>query len=85
MQVKEVKVTLNNGKSIGVHRVNNDSYGNPRYAIHYSNIADNYSEALAIAKKKIGGKRYTAKWYGGWIVFQAYNLKATLETLFDIQ
>ena len=83
MQASETNVTLKNGKSIAVHRVDNDSYGNPRFVIHYSNIADNYSDALRISRN-IGGKRYMAKWYGGGIVFSTYNLESTLETLFDI-
>ena len=80
MQATEIKVTLKNGKSVSVHRVNNDIYGNPRYVIHYSNIADTYSDALRISRN-IGGKMYTVKWYGGGIVFQAYALADTLEYL----
>lgn len=37
-----------------------------------------YEKALTKARK-VGGKRYRAKWYGGGIVFQSYNIKQDLE------
>ena len=78
--MQQMAVTLKNGKQVAVHRVNNDSSGNPRYVIHYLDIADNYSEALALIRK-IGGKMYTAKWYGGGLVFSTYALEHTLDEL----
>lgn len=36
-----------------------------------------YEKALAKARE-VGGKRYRAKWYGGGIVFQSYNIKQHL-------
>lgn len=83
MRKIEIKVTLSNGKNVTVHQVNNDSFGNPRYVIHYLEIADTYSEALAIIRK-IGGKMYTAKWYGGGLVFSTYTLENTLEELLKL-
>ena len=80
MQKLETIVTLKNGKTVTAHQVNNDSYGNPRYVIHYLDIAATYSEALALIRK-IGGKMYTAKWYGGGLVFSTYNLEHTLDEL----
>lgn len=80
MRNLQLSVTLSNNESINVTRVNDDIYGNPRYVIHYLDIADTYSEALRISRK-IGGKMYTAKWYGGGIVFQSYTLKDDLEYL----
>ena len=80
MQKLETIVTLSNNESITVTRVNNDSFGNPRYVIHYLEIADTYSEALALIRK-IGGKMYTAKWYGGGLVFSTYTLEHTLDEL----
>jgi hypothetical protein len=62
-------ITENNFK-----RVNNDVNGNPRYVFHFLNIADNYSDALKIAKK-FGGKKFHNKQYGGGIAIQSYNLK----------
>ena len=80
MRKIEITVTLSNGKNVTVHQVNNDAYGNPRYIIHYLEIADTYSDALALIRK-IGGKMYTAKWYGGGLVFSTYNLEHTLDEL----
>jgi hypothetical protein len=71
-------------------RLNNDSNGNPRYAVHFLNL--NTREELdrtpwipvgvkyAIAVKranKIGGRRYHCKAYGGGIVFQTYSIDET--------
>ena len=80
MRNLQISVTLSNNENLTVTRVNDDIYGNPRYVIHYLDIADTYSEALRISRK-IGGKMYTAKWYGGGIVFQSYVLNDDLEYL----
>ena len=82
MQNLQISVTLSNNESINVTRVNDDMYGNPRYVIHFLDIASTYSEALRISRN-IGGKMYTAKWYGGGIVFQSYALKDDLEYLME--
>ena len=62
-------------------RVNNDINGNPRYVFHFLALADHYGEAVAVAKKLIGGKKYHTKSYGGGIVFQSYNVKSDLDIL----
>lgn len=62
-------------------RVNNDVNGNPRYVFHFLALADHYVEAVAVAKKLIGGKKYHTKSYGGGIVFQSYNVKCEIEIL----
>ena len=62
-------------------RVNNDVNGNPRYVFHFLALADHYSEAVTVAKKLIGGKKYHTKNYGGGIVFQSYNVKCEIEIL----
>jgi hypothetical protein len=65
-------------------RINNDVNGNPRYAIHFLDLINSeenqflpftkkYEYALKKAKK-IGGKKYDNKQYGGGIVFQSYNI-----------
>ena len=82
MRNLQINVTLSNNERITMTRVANDIYGNPRYVIHYLDIADTYSEALRISRK-IGGKMYTAKWYGGGIVFQSYMPKDDLEYLME--
>ena len=63
-------------------RIKNDSNGNPRYVIHFSAIDANYEEALARAKK-IGGKAFKAKWFGGGLVFKSYNLSHELSLIID--
>ena len=78
--MQQIEVTLKSGKQLSVHQVTNDIYGNPRYVIHYLDIADTYGEALKIIRQ-IGGKMYTAKWYGGGLVFSTYNLEHKLEEL----
>ena len=62
-------------------RVNNDINGNPRYVFHFLALADHYVEAVAVAKKLIGGKKYHTKSYGGGIVFQSYNVQNDLDIL----
>ena len=69
-----------NGKDIEVTRIDNCVNGNPRYVIHFLDIADNYIDAINIAKQ-IGGKKYTAKWFGGGIVFSSYNVKEDLKRI----
>ncbi len=63
-------------------RINNDINGNPRYVVHFLNIANDYAEAVKIARK-LGGKKYNTKSYGGGIVFQSYNLESTEKYIID--
>ena len=69
---------------IEVFRVENDVNGNPRYVIHFLSLANNYNEALNKARK-IGGKKYRAKWFGGGIVFSSYNLEKDLKIMIGEQ
>lgn len=73
-------VTLSNNETVTVFQVTNDVNGNPRYVIHFLDVADTYDEALKLSRK-IGGRKYTAKWFGGGIVFTTYHLERNLETL----
>lgn len=64
-------------------RINNDTNGNPRYVIHYLNLAkdgESYEQALHRAKK-IGGRKFHNKQYGGGIAFQSYSLQKTIEDI----
>jgi hypothetical protein len=54
-------------------RIKNDVNGNPRYVIHFLSIADTYTDAL-IKARKLGGRKFHNKQYGGGIVFSTYNL-----------
>lgn len=76
-------------ESISFTRVANDSNGNPRYVCHFLNLltekekystAQNYGLALARAKK-IGGRKFHNKQYGGGIVFQSYNIRDTEKSI----
>jgi hypothetical protein len=55
-------------------QINNDSYGNPRYVVHYLQLADNYDRALYLSRQ-LGGRKFHNKQYGGGIVFQSYNTR----------
>lgn len=53
-------------------RINNDTNGNPRFVVHYLQVAETYERALYLARK-IGGRKFHNKQYGGGIAFQSYN------------
>jgi len=65
--------------NIELTRINNDSSGNPRYVVHFLQLINeedkkflNFSswyEAALKKARKIGGKKYHNKSYGGGIVF----------------
>lgn len=61
-------------------RVNNDTYGNPKYVCHYTELLlegeSDYGQALKNARQ-FGGSKYRGKDYGGGIVFQSYNIEET--------
>ena len=63
--------------------INNDYYGNPRYVFHFLNLSDSYERAINLANK-IGGRKYSAKWYGGGIVISSYNLHDTANKIKSI-
>ena len=56
-------------------RINNDTNGNPRYVIHYLQLADSYERALFLARQ-LGGRKFHNKQFGGGIAFQSYNTQA---------
>lgn len=69
-------------------RINNDINGNPRYVFHFlaflgtekGTILERYQIALK-KSKKIGGKAYRGKDFGGGIVLQSYNIQETIERI----
>ena len=63
--------------------INNDYYGSPRYVFHFLNLSDSYERAINLANQ-IGGRKYTAKWYGGGIVISSYNLQDTANKIKSI-
>ena len=68
-------------------RIDNDRNGNPRYVVHFLNLLKDgekdYEVALKRAKK-IGGKKYHNKKYGGGIVFQSYNNRILAEKIKEL-
>lgn len=72
-------------------RINNDTYGNPRYVIHFLQLLNDQERMIpsidekyrvALKKgKKLGGKKFSNKQYGGGIVFQSYDIYGLSEKL----
>ncbi len=81
-------------------RINNNVNGNPRYVCHFINLntreeldktgsewidtSEKYRLALKRAKK-IGGKKFHNKQYGGGIVFQSYNINETEKSIAEVK
>ena len=75
-------------------RINNDLNGNPRFVVHfYDLLNDGEGEGLTILEKfelavkkarKVGGKIYRGKDFGGGIVFQSYDIKTTINKVKSI-
>ena len=80
-------------------RINNDTNGNPRYVLHFTNLITNEERDehsgqyynvgtmydIAVKKaNKVGGRRYNTKKYGGGIVFQCYNIQNLIDKLQEI-
>ena len=82
------------------HRQPNDVNGNPRYAIHFNamfsdneyttqilrseSVEERYVKAVFRAKK-IGGKKFHNKSFGGGIIFQSYNTRMLAEQIVSLQ
>jgi hypothetical protein len=96
----DVNQRAKKGQMLGINnirltRINNDTNGNPRYVIHFLELLNNeenefldfskkYDYALKKAKK-IGGRKFHNKQYGGGIVFQSYNTDDLKQDIMDIQ
>ena len=68
-------------------RVNNDVNGNPRYVCHYFKLnTQSELDDLALARsRKLGGKKFHNKQYGGGIVFGCvYNLHGLCESINEL-
>lgn len=79
-------------------RVKNDVNGNPRYVLHFLDLntdaeldanpwidtSEKYALALA-RSRKLGGRKFHNKQYGGGIVFQSYNLRGLCEMLNELR
>lgn len=65
-------------------RVNNDVNGNPRFVVHYLQLADTYERALYLSRQ-LGGRKFHNKQYGGGIAFQSYNIDKLAERIAQIR
>lgn len=77
-------------------RITNDVNGNPRYVTHYLNLLSDDEKhnrgltideeyALAVSKaRKIGGRKYHTKQFGGGIVFQSYNTNDLIKSINEL-
>lgn len=80
---------------INVYPTTPDTYGNPRFVVHYlafpnlnpdpEHRANGIEQIMAMSdlyienvRHAVGGKRYRGRDFGGGIVFQSYNVEATL-------
>ena len=62
------------------YRVKNDTYGNPRYVIHWLAFGDDYDTAKKAASAQ-GFSVYRGRDFGGGFVCQSYNLENTAENI----
>ena len=69
-------------REISYKRITNCINGNPRYAIHYLQIDEDYETALKISCK-VGGKKSRAKDLPGFIVISSYNLASDLNQIIN--
>jgi hypothetical protein len=92
--------TKKRGQMLGINdirltRINNDTNGNPRYVVHFLEfLNDEENEFLDFSKKydyalkkakKIGGRKFHNKQYGGGVVFQSYNTDKLKNDIMQIQ
>lgn len=79
---------MNTTTQIDWTRINNDNNGNPRYVCHFfelltpeekrSNVDTTKKYEIALKRaRKLGGRKFHNKQYGGGIVFQSYNTNET--------
>lgn len=74
---------MNLETEISLYRTTNDVNGNPRYVAHFLSIHKDYETACKMAKK-IGGRKYRGKDFGGGIVFQSYNIDDLRKSILEI-
>lgn len=75
---KYVETVTVNGNEIEAFRIDNDNNGNPRYVVHFSDLGVSLWDYDNI-NKLYGFNKYRAKWFGGGVVFQSYNIEETLK------
>ena len=76
------EITTVQGKEIEAFRIPNDTNGNPRYVVHFRDLGIGLWDYDNI-NKLYGFNKYRAKWFGGGVVFQSYNIEDTLNYALD--
>ena len=69
-------------KEITTFRIPNDVNGNPRYVVHFMDLDIKLADYDKI-NKLYDFNKYRAKWFGGGVVFQSYNIEDTLNFALD--
>lgn len=70
-------------RTLSLTRVNSDTYGNPRYVVHFLALSGSGGDYAATIRKarKIGGGKFHNKQYGGGVVFQSHNVPDIVESV----
>ena len=76
------EITTVKNERIKVFRIKNDVNGNPRYVVHFMDLNIKLADYDNI-NKLYGFNKYRAKWFGGGVVFQSYNIEDTLNFALD--
>lgn len=76
------EITTVKNERLTVFRIKNDVNGNPRYVVHFSDLGIKLSDYDNI-NRLYGFNKYRAKWFGGGVVFQSYNIEDTLNFALD--
>lgn len=76
------EITTVQNERLTVFRIPNDVNGNPRYVVHFLDLNIKLSDYDNI-NKLYGFNKYRAKWFGGGVVFQSYNIQDTLNFALD--
>ena len=99
-ELKRAKAIAEIEDQLNRNRQSLDANGNPRYAIHFNHMFSDkeYSEQILRSEsveeryvkavfraKKIGGKRFHNKQFGGGIIFQSYNNRTLAEKIVSLQ
>ena len=65
---------------VTVYAINNDTYGNPRYVVHYLSLCLDSYETTALLKRR-GLSKYRGKQFGGGFVFSVYGVEDFVNNL----
>ena len=66
------------GQDITAFKIYNDYNGNPRYVVHFMDLNIKLKDYKNI-NRLYGFNKYRAKWFGGGVVFQSFDIEETLQ------